>query len=64
MSHKFWTIIIVLMMIGGWLNLMYGVSEYLLISQPHLWDAIKVIIDFLVAVCWTIFTVVHSRRRR
>lgn len=64
MSHKFWTIIIVLMMIGGWLNLMYGVSEYLLISQPHLWDAIKVIIDFLVAVCWTIFTVVHGRRRQ
>lgn len=63
MKRKILITLCILMTIGSWMNLFYGMSAYSLITSVTNWDAIKVIIDFLVATCWTVLSIFCIRRK-
>lgn len=63
MKRKIFIVICILMTIGAWLNLFIGVSTYLSMANQTTWDAIGVIVDFFIAVCWVFVTLLWVRRR-
>lgn len=63
MGRKIFKVFCILVTISAWFNFLMRLLGYASMVNPASWDAVKLLIDFVVAVGWTLVTVLWCRRK-